>query len=82
MPGAVRKYLQLHGKYLGDTYGSKGGLAAADNLTAKQRTARAHKAGKGNLDALTPAERTARSKKAAAARWGKKKAAKPKKKPA
>lgn len=45
--------------------GSKGGKAAAANMTDVQRKARARKATAN----LTPAQKSARAKKAAAARW-------------
>jgi hypothetical protein len=71
MPESVRKFMRLYGTYLGKVHGSKGGFAAANKLTPRQRSARGRKAGLNSGKNLTPEERSERARTAANVRWAK-----------
>ena len=68
-----RKEISRYFSKLGKKGGSLGGKTAAAKMTAKQRTARAKKAGLSRNIKLTPEQRQAAARKAARARWQKKK---------
>jgi hypothetical protein len=71
LPPEVSEYFRKLGSRIGKKYGSRGGKAAAKNMTPAQRTRRAKKASAARQGATTPEQRTAAAKKAAEARWRK-----------
>jgi hypothetical protein len=56
---------------IGRKFGASGGKAAAENMTAQERIARAKKASAAAKRTMTKKERIERAQKAAAARYGK-----------
>jgi hypothetical protein len=68
-----RKQLSQYFSELGKKGGSLGGKTAAAKMTAKQRKARAKKAGLSRTTKLTSQQRKEVARKAAQARWQKQK---------
>ena len=74
LPPEVKEYFRR----LGKKYGSEGGKARAQKLSAARRKRIAKKASDAAAAALTPEQRKQRAQKAAQARWGKKRDDEPK----